>query len=941
MDMAWPDMMRDAGVEMLWDDAGWSEAPDPTTWSAGGYGGVFRSTHQGPDFSRTLRYLEKSGGKWVAWFCGNNPRALMENKVGAWGDFQWRTDGIGTFDLKSDQGWRTMITGFLRAHPRSTLQTCNGGSTASHMFDLQSYAHNNYFSDGRIPDKTNYYYSYLDPPDRWADIITSYETFARRGKGEVGFDFRDKSRSVLTMTPVWFGVTPGTLQPGAAAPDVFVPGERDEVRQNVETYHYLLRQGIAGRWSLVFHPIIEGDAEYFYLQRMSHDRTKGIIVLKHKTTGTVVVRPVGLLPAQEYVVEFDSNQASATVSGAALMAKGIVIEKLSRSGVIFLGLPNRPGSGRDKTPPQSPGAVAARWESNIGHRGVGVYWSPGTDENWVSYYEVRRGETVLGRAANGTYYFDHSADAGPRQQYAVRTVDGDGNASDWCEAAPLADETLVAAALGGHFPVAGRDGWKAEASTDGHQFQPMTWIPAPHTPGADFGGTAQQPGGVEGYWEAEKTARVGRGWQQASTTAQCVRTWIAPKAGSIRVVGRAMKEYYHRDKGSPLRVRILCNDQVIWPIDGWAEAKLGDLVGATHDVNVDVAQGDAIRFVLDSVIDPENGLLAWMPQITLLDAPANDGTVSAARILCGVNRPYVDQTGNEWSADRYFQGGEPMASDIAISGAQPTLDDQALYQAGRRGKDFTYSIPVTPGLYAVRLKFAEPEHAWSFQRPFNLEINGRRVLNNFDVCWIARGPRRAYERVFRYLVPDAKGLLVLHFTAGFEPVPDSAPEAMVQAIEVLPEDKPTIRRDVGSEKPFVDWNSFVWDADADFVGGTTIRSDTPVAHASPTLFDQAIYQTARTGKTLRYVFTVPPGLHEVQLKFAELWLNEIGKRPMHIDINGRRYWEAWDPGTAAGCLGMAMDLRAENIVPDKDGKITLVIAAAGENEAILQGLQIN
>ena len=141
--------------------------------------------------------------------------------------------------------------------------------------------------------------------------------------------------------------------------------------------------------------------------------------------------------------------------------------------------------------------------------------------------------------------------------------------------------------------------------------------------------------------------------------------------------------------------------------------------------------------------------------------------------------------------------------------------------------------------------------------------------------------------------------------------------------------------------PFVDWNSFVWDADAHFDGGTTIRSDAPVAHASPTLYDQAIYQTARSGKTLRYVFTAPPGLHTVHLKFAELWQKEPGKRPMHIDINGRRYWEAWDPGAAAGCIGMAMDLRAENIVPDKDGKITLVITAAGENDAILQGLEIN
>jgi putative lipoprotein len=43
---------------------------------------------------------------------------------------------------------------------------------------------------------------------------------------------------------------------------------------------------------------------------------------------------------------------------------------------------------------------------------------------------------------------------------------------------------------------------------------------------------------------------------------------------------------------------------------------------------------------------------------------------------------------------------------------------------------------------------------------------------------------------------------------------------MVQAIEVLPEDKPTLRLNVGSDAPFVDWNSFVWDADARFEGGT-------------------------------------------------------------------------------------------------------------------------
>lgn len=38
---------------------------------------------------------------------------------------------------------------------------------------------------------------------------------------------------------------------------------------------------------------------------------------------------------------------------------------------------------------------------------------------------------------------------------------------------------------------------------------------------------------------------------------------------------------------------------------------------------------------------------------------------------------------------------------------------------------------------------------------------------------------------------------------------------------------------------------------------------------------------------------------------------------------------------------MAMDFRAEKVVPDKDDRITAVITAAGENEAILQELDIN
>jgi hypothetical protein len=280
-----------------------------------------------------------------------------------------------------------------------------------------------------------------------------------------------------------------------------------------------------------------------------------------------------------------------------------------------------------------------------------------------------------------------------------------------------------------------------------------------------------------------------------------------------------------------------------------------------------------------------------------------------------------------------------MATTATITGAWPTLEDQELYQAGRQGREFTYAIPVPPGLYTLRLKFAEPKYEWAFERPFHLEINGRRVLTNFDLVQAAGGPRRAHERVFRYLVPDGQGRLVLRFRGGFEPMQKSD-QAMVQAIEVLPELRPVVRLNVGSHRPFIDWNSLVWDADAHFAGGEVIHSEAPVAQASPTLYDQSLYQTARQGRAFRYAVSVLPGLYTVHLKFAELWLPQPGQRPMTIEINGRRVREAWDPATAAGQIGMAADFRTEDLTPDAQGRITIGIQADGPEEAILQGIEI-
>ena len=906
------DLMRTLGMEQLWDDAGWSKYPG---WPVPEDGGIWAPTFEGPDYAETLRYLNKMGMKWNLWMAGRPTIGLLNSKVGSWGDFQYRADGIGNLSLETDRQLRERIEQFLTTNPRSSFHTCNGGSTQAHQFDIQRLADINYLSDMGRGDQTNYYFSYLETPDKWLDGINIFN--------HPDFVFAPENDSgQLTMAPVW-----GLL------------GKKDQgLSRMLEIYRYLREQGVAGRWSYMMHPLIKGDTDYYYNQRTSYDRKKACIILKHKAPGEVTIYPRGLLSKHKYLVTCEVTSATASRTGADLMANGIVIRNQAPGELIYLGLPNFPGRAHDTVAPTSPGQVFVRRETNIGHPGIALHWSNGSDNNWISYYEVRRGVATIGKVRMGTYYFDHDAGWSIAANYAVRTVDGSGNASDWTAARPFSGGSDAYAALGGHSSTAVHEGWSAEVTSGGLAYLPMTWVAPPKIIAGDLGGKTNQPGGVEGYWEGTGGARVGRGWQRASTETTCVRTWTAPNAGKVRILGRAMKEAYRQAMGKPLHVKILRNNTRVWPNSGWAEVPINNLVGAPHDFNLDVAAGDKIQFVLDQGDSPDKDIIAWMPRI-VYSAQDSLPDCSVIRIFCGSGKPYTDRTGNEWPADKFYAGGKAVSSKAAVQNTLPTTEDQPLYRAGRQGKDFSYSIPVKPGLYTVRLKFAETQYKWSFERPFNVSINGRPMLSNFDICQAARGAGLAHERVFRNIVPDAAGNVALRFTGGFEPN-QKTNQAIVQAIEVLPQTNPAIRIDVGSHAQFIDWNSFVWSKDTYFEGGNVIQSDAPLTQATPTLYDQALYQTARSGKSISYSVPISPGLYSVHLKFAELWLKEAGQRPMNIEINGRPVRENWDPAQAAGQTGMAADIRAEDITPNKDGKITIHISATGANDAILQGIEI-
>ncbi len=907
------DILREVGIEMLWDDAGWSKYPG---WPVpDNYGVVFSPSHEGPDYAETLRYLGKMDMKWLLWMAGRPSQGLMDTKIGSWGNFQWRTDGFGKFNPQDDSMMRAQIEHFLTANPRASFHTCDGGSRFAHQFEIQRYADVNYFSDMGRDDKTNHFFSLLELPDKWLDIIDTLEQSSKYNP--------DVAPRQLTMVPVWYG--------GVSLQD------RESVRRLFEKYRYLREEGVVGRWSYMLHPVVKGDAPHLFDQRTSQDRTKACIIIKHKPVDGSVIYPQGLLAAHQYIAGSDMEKGTTLRSGADLMTKGISLSSSYPSRLIYLGLPYMPGTGSDTTAPAMPGQLVARSETNLGHRGVGLYWSTVPADKWISYYEVSRDGVAIGKSCVAPYYFDRSLGNSLDCDYAVRTVDGDGNVSAWKSLDMKLPGEDAYAALGGHFAKAGQNGWSAVCGVDGKDDTPMNFIPPIKNPAGDFGGTPNQIGGVEGYWEGAGSARIGRGWQQASAEVQCVRVWTSQKSGTVRILGRAMKECYHQSMGSALQVKIQQNALQIWPSQGWADVPLNDLVGATHDITVDVQKGDQIKFVLDRGSSWENDIIAWMPRI-IYSLPQKKHAASSIRILCGAKSQYKDTTGNVWSADSCFNGGEPVLSKSVISNTLPSLKDQRLYQSGRKGKQFSYEIPVTPGMYSVRLKLAETQYQWSFERPMNLSINGRQLLRNFDVNQAVRGSKSACERVFRNIMPNADGKIVIELSGGVEPSQKSN-EALLHAIEILPEIRQTIRIDAGSGKQFVDWDGFVWDADGS-TEGVLLKSEAALSHAAPTLYDQTLYQTARSGKSLKYQLKATPGIYTVHLKFAEMWLSELGQRPMDIEINGKLVRSNWDPAQAAGQIHMAADIRVEDITPDSAGLITISLKAVGANDAILQAIEV-
>jgi hypothetical protein len=256
------------------------------------------------------------------------------------------------------------------------------------------------------------------------------------------------------------------------------------------------------------------------------------------------------------------------------------------------------------------------------------------------------------------------------------------------------------------------------------------------------------------------------------------------------------------------------------------------------------------------------------------------------RIRCGYLRPiFKDADGNVWSGDRYFTGG--FVTELPNQHIDRTRNP-ALYLTARSGV-FSYKIPLTPGVYELRLHFAETTYSSAStlgggenSRVFDVQLDGRPLLSHFDIVSDA-GANTADVRVFRDVSPNKDGYLRLDFTG-------SLGMPIINAIEIVPGLQHRLRpiRMVAQSSYFVDKAGNLWIPDTYFSSGQ-LAADKVVVGGTP---EPGLYAGERYGN-FNYALPVDEGSYKITLHFSEKYWGSsvlktggVGSRVFDIFCNG-------------------------------------------------------
>jgi hypothetical protein len=307
----------------------------------------------------------------------------------------------------------------------------------------------------------------------------------------------------------------------------------------------------------------------------------------------------------------------------------------------------------------------------------------------------------------------------------------------------------------------------------------------------------------------------------------------------------------------------------------------------------------------------------------LAGASASTEPDDAVRILAGYTRgDYIDRQGKRWTSDRYYSGGE-ISSQAHQSIARTT--DNTMFEQWRHG-EFSYDIPLKPGDYELHLFFVEPEFGpdaphggGETSRMFDVLVNGKSLLYQFDILGDVGRSETADERVFTNIHPSSDGELHLRFVKRID-------YPLVSAIEVVPclQGKMRPVRIIASDNTYTDRNGNIWLPDRYFEGGR-LATDKVSIKGSP---DPDLYLSQRFGYFSYSIPVAAGSKYSATLHFTEAYFGPsnpgrggVDSRLFDVYCNGTVLLRNFDIFKEAGGENRALAKTFHGLVPNDQGKI--------------------
>lgn len=454
------DNARYIGMERIWVDDFWFDAK-------GLWNGTF-----GDDWTALADYIRKNGmlfrlwmppwhadrlsglqvshpewlvgwsGWWYNWTIDLGQEEayqwvldMLTRKQQEFGDYDLRVDGsssrfrnAGSFvdaggdynvTFKQSENWYRLCREFKERNPKAGLDGCSSGGCAMTIESIR-YADQQQITDGWCFHMGGYWTTLFLPIDK-------HQGFPMAGSSLARGRYTPAQRN-LFVAPTTFAMRTVRSEEEWA--------DRECVRKDMELFRWLRDVGgVYGKGVKVYRPRVEVGDPTFVLQRMSEDNRRGLLLFSNDSHNPMTGHPVrvfpkGLLPEEDYTLEcLEGGMQTATRKGADWMAEGVALSRLNPGEYVLLNLTDRPGSGADTQPPTAPGWAKQAPGQALGHAGVEIAWGAGSDETFLSHYEIWDDAQLVTRVSTGTYCF--LPDADPATAYRVRSVDGDGNVSNF------------------------------------------------------------------------------------------------------------------------------------------------------------------------------------------------------------------------------------------------------------------------------------------------------------------------------------------------------------------------------------------------------------------------------------------------------------------------------------------------------------------------------